>query len=71
MEGSRYRNRRSKVLPVGRLTVISTDDSACRKLYLLMISGIIPRPIAFVSSMSGDGKHNLAPFRCVGFLPVY
>ena len=27
-----------------------------------MISGISPRPIAFVSSMDIDGNHNLAPF---------
>ncbi|KAH7339869.1 hypothetical protein B0J17DRAFT_569711 [Rhizoctonia solani] len=31
-------------------------------IYRLMISGIIPRPIAFVSSLSTDGKPNLAPF---------
>ena len=28
-----------------------------------MISGIVPRPIAFVSSLSEDGVANLAPFR--------
>ncbi|CAE6420586.1 unnamed protein product [Rhizoctonia solani] len=31
-------------------------------IYRLMISGIIPRPIAFVSSLSTDGTPNLAPF---------
>lgn len=30
-----------------------------------MISGIVPRPVAFVSSVSEDGVENLAPFRCV------
>ncbi|KAI0737254.1 hypothetical protein C8Q80DRAFT_1115495 [Daedaleopsis nitida] len=30
--------------------------------YPLMISGIVPRPIAFVSSVSTDGTENLAPF---------
>jgi hypothetical protein len=34
-----------------------------RNMYKLMISGIIPRPIAFVSSISEDGVENLAPFR--------
>jgi len=34
-----------------------------RALYQLMTSGIIPRPIAFVSSISHDGVENLAPFR--------
>ena len=37
-----------------------------RELYRLMISGIIPRPIAFVSSISASGVPNLAPFRSVG-----
>ncbi|GBE83041.1 predicted protein [Sparassis crispa] len=32
------------------------------KLYALMTSGIVPRPIAFVSSISEDGVENLAPF---------
>lgn len=30
--------------------------------YKLLIGGILPRPIAFVSSMSTSGAHNLAPF---------
>jgi len=30
--------------------------------YKLLIGGIVPRPIAFVSTMSPQGNHNLAPF---------
>jgi len=30
--------------------------------YKILIGVIIPRPIAFVSTISPDGKHNLAPF---------
>ncbi len=30
--------------------------------YKLMIGGIVPRPIAWVSTVSGAGKSNLAPF---------
>jgi flavin reductase (DIM6/NTAB) family NADH-FMN oxidoreductase RutF len=30
--------------------------------YKLLIGGILPRPIALVSTISTDGKHNLAPF---------
>ncbi len=30
--------------------------------YKLLIGGIVPRPIAFVSTMSPDGRLNLAPF---------
>lgn len=39
------------------LTAIDSD------LYKLLISGIVPRPIAFVSTISEDGVENLAPFR--------
>ncbi|TFK92174.1 hypothetical protein K466DRAFT_513988 [Polyporus arcularius HHB13444] len=38
----------------------ATEEPA--KLYSLMISGIVPRPIAFVSSISEEGVENLAPF---------
>lgn len=30
--------------------------------YKLLISGIVPRPIGFISSISASGKKNLAPF---------
>lgn len=30
--------------------------------YTLLISSIVPRPIGFVSTVSADGKYNLAPF---------
>jgi hypothetical protein len=32
-------------------------------LYKLMISGVVPRPIAFVSTISEQGVENLSPFR--------
>ncbi|KAI0628447.1 hypothetical protein C8Q77DRAFT_1067984 [Trametes polyzona] len=38
----------------------ATEDPA--RMYALMISGIVPRPIAFVASVSEDGVENLAPF---------
>ncbi|KAF8493628.1 hypothetical protein JB92DRAFT_2749910 [Gautieria morchelliformis] len=41
---------------------IDTGSIPPRELYPLMISGIIPRPVAFVSSLSVSGVHNLAPF---------
>ncbi|KAF8576747.1 hypothetical protein K439DRAFT_1397145 [Ramaria rubella] len=43
-------------------TVIDTATEDLRKVYTLMISGIIPRPIAFVSTISDTGINNLAPF---------
>ncbi|KAF8217670.1 hypothetical protein K438DRAFT_1795427 [Mycena galopus ATCC 62051] len=33
-----------------------------RSLYGLCISGIVPRPVAFVSTIAEDGSKNLAPF---------
>jgi len=63
-------------------SLCSTDSliyDNVRALYQLMTSGIVPRPIAFVSTISHDGVENLAPFRycypfclqgCVNFHPV-
>lgn len=31
--------------------------------YKLLTSAVVPRPVAFVSSLSKDGVPNLAPFR--------
>ncbi|KAN0098001.1 hypothetical protein V8E55_002447 [Tylopilus felleus] len=41
---------------------IDTSEYNRMDLYKLMISGIVPRPIAFVSTISEDGVENLAPF---------
>lgn len=44
---------------------ISIDPYAGRSAaenYKLLISAIVPRPIAFVSTESSDGKRNLAPY---------
>lgn len=38
------------------------DDLAPRERYKLLIGCIVPRPIAFVSTISLDGRLNLAPF---------
>lgn len=41
---------------------IETKDLSQKDAYFLMISGIVPRPIAFVSTISIDGVYNLAPY---------
>jgi len=41
---------------------IETKDIKMKEIYSLMISGISPRPIAFVSSLDLNGTNNLAPF---------
>jgi flavin reductase (DIM6/NTAB) family NADH-FMN oxidoreductase RutF len=37
-------------------------DSSASDIYKLMIGMVVPRPIAFVSSLDEHGVHNLAPF---------
>ena len=41
---------------------IDPDELAPRDVYRLMISAIVPRPIALVSTLSAEGQPNLAPF---------
>ena len=41
---------------------ITLSDLTPREAYGLLVEAIIPRPIAFVSSISADGIPNLAPF---------
>ncbi len=41
---------------------LSTKDMEQKEIYKMMISLILPRPIAWVSTVSKDGVYNLAPF---------
>jgi len=41
---------------------INPAELSVRDRYKLMIGSIVPRPIAFVSTLSPDGRANLAPF---------
>lgn len=41
---------------------LDPDALAPRERYRLLIGCIVPRPIAFVSTLSPDGRPNLAPF---------
>ncbi|CAH7670840.1 hypothetical protein PPACK8108_LOCUS5578 [Phakopsora pachyrhizi] len=53
-------------------TFIPYENLSVADGYKLMISAIVPRPIAFCSTLSEDGKPNLAPFsyfNAVGFNP--
>ncbi|WVQ88551.1 hypothetical protein IAS59_002286 [Cryptococcus gattii] len=45
----------------GKWRSIIPEEQAGSDVYKMMISGITPRPIAFVSSMGSDGNANLAP----------
>ena len=42
--------------------IIDPARQSARDIYRLMVGAIVPRPIAFVSTVSGDGILNLAPF---------
>ncbi len=42
--------------------IIDPQHHTPANIYKLMVGAIVPRPIAFVSSMSSDGVLNLAPF---------
>jgi flavin reductase (DIM6/NTAB) family NADH-FMN oxidoreductase RutF len=42
--------------------IINPGEHDFRNIYKLMIGVIVPRPIAFVSSISPEGIRNLAPF---------
>ncbi|MCB9100914.1 MAG: flavin reductase family protein [Anaerolineales bacterium] len=44
------------------IVTLDPAELADRDAYRLLISVIIPRPIAWVSSMGLDGSHNLAPY---------
>jgi len=41
---------------------INPDENANQDNYKLIIGSVVPRPIAFVSTLSKDGQLNLAPF---------
>ena len=42
--------------------IVDPGETDARNVYKLMIGAIVPRPIAFVSTLSADGVPNLAPF---------
>lgn len=41
---------------------LSVDDFDPSEMYFLLRDSVLPRPIAWVSTVSRDGVHNLAPF---------
>jgi flavin reductase (DIM6/NTAB) family NADH-FMN oxidoreductase RutF len=42
--------------------IVNPQEQDYRDIYKLMVGVIVPRPIAFVSTVSPDGIRNLAPF---------
>lgn len=48
--------------PTGTMVELDPASMPVREVYKLLIGGIVPRPIAFVSTLSPSGVGNLAPF---------
>ncbi len=46
----------------GEAVIVDPAAQDYRNIYKLMVGIIVPRPIAFVSSLSPEGTRNLAPF---------
>ena len=44
------------------MTTLTPNDLTARDAYRLLSSLIVPRPIAWLSTLGRDGTHNLAPF---------
>lgn len=44
------------------MPTFNSDELTKEQAYKLLNSAIVPRPIAWVSTVSADGVHNLAPF---------
>src|SRR5205823_3405991 len=42
--------------------IVDPAETAAANIYKLMVGVIVPRPIAFVSTLSAAGIRNLAPF---------
>jgi flavin reductase (DIM6/NTAB) family NADH-FMN oxidoreductase RutF len=42
--------------------IIKPEDASARDIYKLMIGMVVPRPIAWVSTVAEDGTFNLAPY---------
>src|SRR6202045_1516966 len=42
--------------------IVSPSDLSSNELYALLLNSVAPRPIAWVSTISTAGQHNLAPF---------
>ena len=45
-----------------QIMIFDPEDHPFQDTHKLMIGSIVPRPIAFVSTISSEGKHNVAPF---------
>ncbi len=54
--------RKEASLPMTRTISLVPDEMPPRDAYRLLLSTVVPRPIAWVSTLSPDGTPNLAPY---------
>ncbi len=47
---------------------INPDDLSSAECYRLLVGIVVPRPIAWVTSMDAEGRVNAAPFSCYTFV---
>ena len=59
---------RQKEECMGTISIKPSELPPDKSMYPLLISAVTPRPIAFVSSVSGSGVTNLAPFSFFGLM---
>ena len=52
----------SEIAAPGAMTTLDPAEQKPQDIYKLLVGSVVPRPIAFVSSMDADGVRNLAPF---------
>ena len=52
----------TKAAASGTMTTLDPAKQKPQDIYKLLVGSVVPRPIAFVSSMDADGVRNLAPF---------
>lgn len=62
MEHGNWNPGQQILTPVEEMVTLDPASMEVRELYKLLIGGIVPRPIAFVSTVDPDGNTNLAPF---------
>ena len=52
----------TEIAAAGAMTTLDPREQKPQDIYKLLVGSVVPRPIAFVSSMDADGVRNLAPF---------
>lgn len=52
----------TEIAAPGAMTTLVPAEQKPQDIYKLLVGSVVPRPIAFVSSMDAEGVRNLAPF---------